>query len=397
MNSQAPAPTGPLSTPAPTDSSQSLRKPIWHNILFMTLTPVAAAIFAPLYLYNHGISWGLVIFFAVCFAINNMSITSGYHRYLSHRSYSVHPIVDFLYIFFAAGAFQGSALQWCTDHRRHHRAVDTDVDPYTINKGFLFAHFLWLFTTDPNSDTEYPKDLTKNRWIMLQHRYYVIIATFVGFILPGIVGALLGFGFWGGLVIGGLLRIVLTQHSTFLVNSAAHTFGKQTYTDKHTARDSFIVAVLTFGEGYHNFHHSFQSDYRNGTRWYHWDPTKWLIQTLHLVGLASKLKQVRMEEILKARLAMEERHMLSRGACADRVSMMKIQIMEAQQKLRQMKESYFKAREAHSAEPSAATQSLRNLKRSMQAEIRMAKIEFRSAYRNWRTFRRAVKRTAVAA
>ena len=390
MNSHEPA----LSVAQPESLS---RKPIWHNILFMTLTPVIAAVLTPIYLYHHGLSWGLVAFFAVCYAINNMSITSGYHRYLSHRSYAVHPVVDFLYIFFASGAFQGSALQWCTDHRRHHRAVDTEADPYSINKGFLYAHFLWLFSTDPFSDTEYPKDLTKNRWIMLQHKYYVIIATFVGFILPGIVGAALGFGFWGGVIIGGLLRIVCTQHSTFLVNSAAHTFGRQTFTDKHTARDSFLVAILTFGEGYHNFHHSFQSDYRSGTRWYHWDPTKWLIRTLNFLGLASKLKQVKMEEILKARLAMEERQMLSRGACADRVSMMKLQIVEAQQKLRQMKESYFKARAAHSAEPNAAAQSLRNLKSSMQAEIRMAKIEFRSAYRKWRTFRRAVKRTAVAA
>ncbi len=362
---------------------------IWHNILFMTITPVLAAILVPMYLMQNGWSWGLVAFFAIAYIINNMSITCGYHRYFAHRSYDAHPFIEFLYIIVSAGAFQGSLLQWCTDHRRHHREVDTDGDPYTINKGFWYAHLFWMFRRDQHPEARnYAKDLAKNKIIMFQHNYYVWLASFMGFIVPGIVGYFCGFGFWGGVIIGGLLRIVLTQHSTFLINSLAHTFGRQTYTDKHTARDSFICAVLTFGEGYHNFHHTFQADYRNGTRWYHWDPTKWWIKGLSLVGLASRLKQAQKEEILKARLAMEERLMLAKGASAERVTQLKLQIVEAQKKLKALRESYKTARR------DLAAKGL-HFKQAARVEIRMAEIEFKAAYRQWRTFRRAFKHKAA--
>jgi len=357
----------------------------------MTLTPVLTAVFVPLYIAYSGWSWGLFAMFAVCFALSNMSITCGYHRYFSHRSYEVHPIIRWLYLFVAAGAFQGSALQWSTDHRRHHREVDTDGDPYSINKGFWFAHMTWMFREDPHPEAKnWAPDLNKNLWIRLQHRYYVWIASFVGFILPGLIAWGLGLGFWGGVLFGGLARIVLTQHSTFLINSAAHVLGRQTYSDKHTARDSLILAFFTFGEGYHNFHHSFQADYRNGLRWYHWDPTKWWIRGLSLVGLAKRLKRARREEILRARLTMEERLLVARGASAERVRQLKVRIEEAQTALRALHESYQLAKKDF-AKRSRAWRKL------MRAEIRMAEIEFRAAYGQWQTFRRAVHRVQAAA
>ena len=363
----------------------------WTNLLFMTITPVAAAVLTPIYLIHHGFSWGLLAFFVVCYTLNNMAITCGYHRYFSHRSYDAHPIVEFFYIFVGAGAFQSSILQWCSDHRRHHRELDSQADPYSISKGFWWAHVLWMFVKDDHPEsTVFPKDLSKNRLIQFQHDYYVWIATFVGFILPGLAGWALGFGFWGGVIIGGALRIVLTQHSTFLINSAAHTFGRQTYTDKNTAKDSVIMAFLTFGEGYHNFHHYFQADYRNGTRWYHWDPTKWWIRLLAFLGLATRLKRTRKEEILKARLAMEEKTLVARGACADYTSQLKTRIVEAQNRLRQLKDDYLRAKS------NFALRS-RDKKEQMRADIRSAKLEFRHAYGQWREYRRNARRAVGAA
>lgn len=385
---EAPA---PIKTPLEMAIEKAPEKPplLWHNILFMTLTPIAAVILTPIYLYQHGSSWGLWIFFCVAFAISNMSITTGYHRYFAHRSYDVHPLIEFLYIFVGAGAFQGSVLQWASDHRRHHRQVDSDADPYSINKGFWYAHVTWMFRQDPNFDG-YAVDLSKNRMIAFQHRHYAAVATFMGFVVPGLVGWALGFGFWGGLIIGGALRIVLTQHSTFLINSAAHCFGRQPYNDKHTARDSIIMAFLTFGEGYHNYHHSFQADYRNGTRWYHWDPTKWWIRSLALVGLARRLKRAKSEEVLKTRLAMEERLLIAWGASRERVQALKARIEEAQLQLRQVRNSY------QSAKRDFAERG-RNWQKLMRAEVRMAEIEFRAAYSQWRTLRRAIKRSTEAA
>lgn len=367
--------------------------PIWSNIIFMTLTPVLAAILVPLHIYFYGNSWGLWAMFAVFFCVNNMTITSGYHRYFSHMSYVAHPLVEMFYIFVGAGCFQGSVLQWCTDHRRHHRKVDSHEDPYSINKGFWYAHLTWMFTKDPHHQG-FAKDLEANKFIKFQHDYYPIVAGFMGFVVPGLIAWALGLGFWGGVLIPGLLRIVLSQHSTFLINSAAHCFGKQTYTDKHTARDSIIMAFLTFGEGYHNFHHSFQIDYRNGTKWYHWDPTKWAIRSLAFLGLAKKLREAPREEILKARISMEERQLIQIGACADRMAQLKQQIFEAQMKLKALRTSYLNAKRDLSLRKTA---SFAEMKQKMRLDIRLAKSEFRKAYGQWRAFRRQSRRVTTAA
>lgn len=358
----------------------------WPTLLFLILTPLISAILVPLYLIENGFSWAPIILLVIFHAIGCMSITCGYHRYYSHRSYDVHPLIQFLYLAFGAGTFEGSALEWSTDHRRHHRSVDTENDPYSINKGFLYAHMGWLFKKVDIEESAFPKDLNQNSWVRFQHDHYVPIAIFMGFFFPALVSWALGFGFWAGLIFPGLLRIVISQHTTFLINSAAHTFGRQPYTNKNSARDSAILAFLTFGEGYHNFHHFFQADYRNGVRWYEFDPSKWWIRSLAFIGLASRLKRTRREEILKARLAMEERQLISKGACATKVEQLKQQVIEAQTRFRQLKDEYAKAKK------SLATKS-----HELRTEIQLAKIEFRSAYGKWRTLRRSVRRSHAVA
>ena len=388
----------------------------WRNALFMTLTPLASAILVPFYIYKNGLSWGLVAFFAVCYAISNMSITCGYHRYFSHRSYDVHPFVEFLYVFFGAGAFQGSILQWCTDHRRHHRMVDSNDDPYSIKKGFWYAHIGWLFEReDPRFAGNYAVDLSKKKLVQFQHDHYALVATFVGFVLPMLVGWAFGFPF-GGLIFGGVFRIVCSEHSTFFINSLCHTIGRQPYNDRHSARDSFVMAVLTFGEGYHNFHHQFQADYRNGIRWYQWDPTKWWIQILKIAGLATRLKQVSKDEILKARLAMDERIMLARGANADRVIALKARITDAQARMRHLREDYLRVKESlrarartarRSAEVAAAAAAVPEILSAaahvepvklvahIRAERRRAKRDFRDARKQWQAYARRLRAEAA--
>ncbi len=409
-----------MQTQTPKSESQDLapkaqKMPlIWHNILFMTLVPLVAVIFTPLYLMNHGLTWGMVAFLAITYTISNMMITTGYHRYFSHRTYSVHPVIEWLYIFVGAGSFQGSVLAWSTDHRRHHLEVDSHDDPYSRSKGFWYAHFWWLFREDAHPKAKaFPKDLTKSKAIMFQHNYYPLVATFVGFVIPGLIGLACGFGFWGGVLIGGFLRITLSQHSTFLINSAAHTWGTRPYTDTNTARDSFILAFLTFGEGYHNFHHFFQADYRNGIRWYQWDPTKWTIEAMASLGLASKLKKARREEIFKARFAMEEKHVLeqlARGqhapSFAERAAALKVRINETQTKLRHLHDDYLLAKKNFKAEwaekrkqmshdvREAMRAQFAKAKQSRKAEIRVVSIEFKSAYSQWRSLRKDIRRAA---
>lgn len=371
---------------------------IWHNVLFMTLNPLAALILTPIYFAHHPLTWGLVIFLAITYTISNMAITSGYHRYFSHRTYNLPLWMENLYVIVAAGSFQGSILQWCSDHRRHHREVDGNDDPYSRSKGFWFSHLTWMFRKDPHPESRiYPKDLAKNPLIVWQHKYYALIATFVGFIVPGLIGWACGFGFWGGVIIGGSLRITLSQQSTFLINSAAHTFGKRPYTDTNSARDNHFLSFLTFGEGYHNFHHFFQADYRNGIRWYQWDPTKWWIQSLAAVGIATKLKKARKEEIFKARINMEGRELLSKGAPIDRVEQMKQKLLGAQAKMRELREEIQQAKKSFRQKRQEMSDDMRlamraqldKLKSLRRQEIKVAKREFKIAYSEWRTYRRA--------
>lgn len=281
------------------------------NLLFFTLAPFATLVLLPTYVYLHGVSWGLFVFFAVSFALTNLSITCGYHRYFSHRSYKARRALELIYIFIGTGAIQGSVLLWSADHRKHHQKVDTSEDPYNIRKRFWWAHLGWILHARPRTDYhKYVPDLMKDPVLMFQDRHYITLATIVGFGLPTAIGLVLGYG-WGGLVFGALLRIVVSQHTTFLVNSVAHTYGKQPYYKGNSARDSVLVSLLTFGEGFHNFHHRWPADFRNGVRWYDWDPTKWLLVLGSYCGLTYDLKRVPASEILKAEMKEKRRHSLA--------------------------------------------------------------------------------------
>jgi stearoyl-CoA desaturase (delta-9 desaturase) len=236
--------------------------------------------------------------------MTGFSITAGYHRYYSHRSYECHRAVQVFYLLFGAGAMQAPVLNWVSDHRAHHRFVDTDADPYNINKGFFWAHVGWtVYGNDKPRGLDDVRDLASDRLLLLQQRYHLLLGIAIGFGVPLLLG--LAFGRpGGGLIWGGLLRVVVAHHFTFLVNSWGHAFGHQPYSDKNSSRDSSLLAMLTLGEGYHNFHHTFPGDYRNGVRWYQWDPTKWWIFMLHFLGLAWRLNRTPVARTLLTREAM---------------------------------------------------------------------------------------------
>ena len=271
----------------------------WVNTLFLILSPIFAFIFTWKYFSENGFHWNQIILAVIFYFATGMSITAGYHRLISHRAYKASALVKFLYLCFGAATFENSALKWCSDHRVHHRHVDESEDPYNINKGFFWAHIGWIFFKEKDAQIEYPKDLINDKLVMWQHKYYLLIAILFGFGLPTLIGYFLGSAL-GGFAIAGLLRIVFVHHCTFFINSLCHLVGTRPYTDTNTARDSYIMAFFSYGEGYHNYHHYFPSDYRNGIRWYHFDPTKWLIKTLSIVGLTKDLKKVPEKIILQA-------------------------------------------------------------------------------------------------
>jgi len=287
------------------------RQKDWINILFLSLTPVIGVLGTALYVWQNGIRWWQPTLLFVLF-----SLVSFYHRCFSHKSYRARPALQAFYMFFGAMALQNSVLKWSADHRDHHRYVDRDWDPYSIKRGGLWAHIFWLFYKEP-SERSYDNvpDLTKNRMVMWQYRWSHVIGIVAGLGIPTAIGAAFGSPL-GGLLWGGFLRIALIHHTTFLVNSVAHLYGSRPYTEDNSARDNGLLAFITNGEGYHNFHHKFPADFRNGIRWYHWDPTKWFIATLGFLGLARDLKATPAAVIEKSRLRMKLFHAEDRLAHA---------------------------------------------------------------------------------
>ncbi len=286
-----------MTTPNPIARSLS-----WTSIIFLFLTPLIGVGGTLWYSLVHGVQWWQPVLFAVFYLGVGLSVTAGYHRLFSHRAYSAHPILETLLLIAGSTAFENSALHWSSDHRVHHKFVDTDRDPYNINKGGWWAHMLWIFYKDlPGRSFVEDADLTSNPRVMWQHRWNVPLSVVFGFGLPALVGWMMGDAL-AGLLWGGFLRIFVVHHTTFFVNSLAHLYGTKPYKSDETARDNFVVALLTNGEGYHNFHHAFPADFRNGIHWYHWDPTKWLIQALAAVKLTTGLKTVSSASIEAARL-----------------------------------------------------------------------------------------------
>ncbi len=286
----------------------------WITSSFLIGTFLLSITAVPAYLWAFGIDWFQVGMFLFFFAACGFSITLGYHRLFSHLSFQAHWSVRLFVLIFGAAAFENSALLWACEHRTHHKHVDEDEDPYDISKGLFHAHIGWLlFKLSPPPPFDNVGDMKKDPMVMWQHRNVQYIGAFVAFIVPALIGFV--WGGWraalGGFLIAGVARVVFLQHCTFCINSLCHYIGSRPYSSKCSARDSWIMAIFTFGEGYHNFHHEFQHDYRNGVKPWQFDPTKWIIWTLSRVGLADKLRTVPSEKILLSELAEAQRCMES--------------------------------------------------------------------------------------
>jgi stearoyl-CoA desaturase (delta-9 desaturase) len=277
------------------------RRVAWTNVVFIGLAH-ALALVAIAYLIWVRCSWQTVVLAASWMTLVGLSVTGGYHRLFAHRSYKASRALQVFYLLFGAGAVQNSALRWSADHRTHHEHADEERDPYNITKGFWWAHIGWVFFhNDDRPDDSSVPDLTANRLIMFQHRWYVPLALVFGALLPAAVCGLLWGDWLGGLLVGGFLRLVLQWHATFSINSFAHWIGRQPYGARTTARDSMWTALISFGEGYHNFHHRFQADYRNGVRAWHFDPTKWFVWSMARVGVTWDLRRTPMDAVRRSR------------------------------------------------------------------------------------------------
>ncbi|MDE2142642.1 MAG: fatty acid desaturase [Elusimicrobia bacterium] len=375
---------------------QDDRRPVdWVNSIFLIGTPLVAFVGTAWYVRLYGVTWLELANFALMFMLTSVCVTGGYHRLYSHKSYEVSKPVQLFYLIFGAAAVENSLLNWASDHRYHHRYVDQNEDPYNILKGGLYAHMGWIFfkdTRDHDRRFENVPDLLKDPLVMWQHRWYLPLVVVFTFALPTYIGLFEGRPV-GGLLWGGFLRVVMVHHTTFFINSLAHMYGTRPYDAKGTARDSWWLAPLTFGEGYHNFHHKFQADYRNGIRWWQFDSTKWFINVLAWTGHAKKLKRTPEPLIVKARLEVEKlavsRKLAQRNASERLWRKVHWRLERGSRRLEAAHQRYLHAKAEYRHRRDEWTADVR---RQWEENLAAYKREYREAWNGWRALIRAMNR-----
>lgn len=265
----------------------------WGNTILVVVTHGGAI--AALFFWTWPAIVGAVILYWIA---GSLGIGMGYHRLLTHRGYRVPKFVEYFLVTCGTLAAEGGPIEWVTTHRIHHAHTDKQGDPHTPRDGGWWAHVGWVLrgtaqAHDQATLERYAPDLMKDS-------YYVWLSKF--FYLPSFVLliALLAFGGWGMMLWGMFLRVTLGLHATWLVNSATHLWGRRRFLTLEDSRNSWWVALLTFGEGWHNNHHAFPTSARHGLRWYEVDLNWWGIRTLQLMGLARAIKHLQFNRRLTA-------------------------------------------------------------------------------------------------
>lgn len=346
----------------------------WDTFLFVAI--YHALIIGLLPAFLSVASWGAFWLFLITYIIGGLSITVGYHRLYAHRAYDANPFFEWCVLIGSALSFEMSALMWSHDHRLHHNHVDTDKDPYSIDKGFWYAHILWLFDYKRHFDASLVPDLMKNPRVMLQDRYYAAFVIGVNlavfFLGWALVGPLASF------YLGFLVRMAMIHHCTWFINSLCHTIGSRTYARELSAVDNAILALLTFGEGYHNYHHAFAADYRNGIRWYHFDPSKWTIWLASKLGMAKKLRVINVITVQKS-LVLKDKKMI-----LDHISgEMDELATELKQKLEELSDTFEEKASALMLKLRELKQASDDQRQAIQREIKALRQSLKETWKEW--------------
>ncbi|WP_242527446.1 acyl-CoA desaturase [Ktedonosporobacter rubrisoli] len=264
-------------------------------VLVVVVVPLLATIFAIWLLWNKAVHWSDIALLLTMYSLVAFGVTVGYHRMLTHRSFNPHPAVKFILLVLGSMALEGPALEWAAIHIKHHSQSDREGDPHSPVEGFFHAHIGWIFkdrTIDPNV---YCRNLVKDPIVLFVSRTFLLwvaLALLIPFALGG----------WTGLLWGGLVRIFLTHHVTWSVNSICHTFGKREFETNDMSRNEWIVGLLAFGEGWHNNHHAFPRSAFHGLHWWQFDLSGYLIWLLERIGLARDVYRIP-PDLMQRRLA----------------------------------------------------------------------------------------------
>ena len=240
--------------------------------------------------------------------MGGLGVTAGAHRLWAHRTYKAKFILRLLLMAFNCMACQNDIYEWSRDHRVHHKYAETDADPHNAMRGFFFSHVGWLlckkhpevFKKGPTIDCS---DLLRDPIVRFQRKHYVILCIIFCFLIPTLF-PMIAFGetFWNAFFVGAMLRYVFLLNMTWLVNSAAHMWGNRPYDHSISAAENMLVIVGSFGEGYHNYHHTFPWDYATSEIGYTINGSKFFIDVCSWLGFAYDLKRAAPDVVMSRRL-----------------------------------------------------------------------------------------------
>ncbi|MBO0777856.1 MAG: acyl-CoA desaturase [Ktedonobacteraceae bacterium] len=255
------------------------------TVLVAVIGPLIATIYAISLLWQRAVSWPDIVLLLSMYTVTALGVTMGFHRMLTHRSFRPHPIVKFILLVFGSMALEGPAIEWAATHIKHHSLADREGDPHSPVEGFFHAHIGWMFKDRMADPNVYCRNLVKDPMIVFVSRTF-FLWTALSLLIPFAIGG------WTGLLWGGLVRIFLTHHVTWSVNSICHTFGRRDFETIDQSRNEWIVGLLAFGEGWHNNHHAFPRSAFHGLRWWQFDLSGYVIWLLERVGLVREVYRI---------------------------------------------------------------------------------------------------------
>lgn len=258
--------------------------------LALVLIPLGGTAMAGWLAWNRIFGWRDVALLVSFYVPISLGVTVGFHRYLTHAGFRAHPALKAALLVLGSMALVGTPIDFAGTHRRHHALSDRAGDPHSPVDGFFHAHLGWLFNTRAADNRRYVRDLCADVMVVWISRLLLL------WIVLGLVGPFL-LGGWEGLLWGGVVRICLTHHVTWSVNSVCHTIGRRPFQTKDRSRNEWLVGLLALGEGWHNNHHAFPRSAFHGLHWWQFDASGLLIRLLGRLRLASEIQRVTAADI----------------------------------------------------------------------------------------------------
>lgn len=288
------------------DDTQYRVQIVWRNVILMSLLHIGALMGVRQCFVSA--QWKTIIAGYLLYVAGGTGITAGAHRLWAHRSYKAKWPLRLILAAMQSLAFENSIYEWSRDHRVHHKYSETDADPHNAVRGFFFSHVGWLLCRKhPEVKIKGKQidlsDLVADPIVRFQHRYYLPCVAFFCFILPTLIPYMLwGETLYNSFYICSLLRYVITLHATWLVNSAAHMWGRRPYDKNINPSENRGVSFWALGEGFHNYHHTFPWDYATSELGYELNTTKMFIDFFAWIGWAYERKVVSPDMIKQRKL-----------------------------------------------------------------------------------------------